>query len=523
AGACLLAAGLLFASGASVVGAALLVLALVAGGAAALSALRPGSARSHARRAEAALLPYRQASAEAARDHAEAIRVATESGLPTDPAQLDELADRTLAAAPLAASAADWDRRLAGLKSRQRAAMATLAQALRDRGEIIADGQDAQSAAADYATSCEARATQQQAAERVTMLHVELKARQAEEAAASAAETRLASIADSLRVTSRDLGLDEEADADRLAASLEDWREQRGAALQANQLALAEWQQLQSLLGSATLTELEAEANRRRQRANELGAALPPGAVALPDLDDPDRHLATLRDEAQRLRGEYDVAAGNLVARRDALPDVAEAEEATALARAELDRVQGLAAGIDATLQLLRAAEERIHRDLAPILGQAVARWLPIVSRGAYAEISVDPAHLTVSVKERQTGQWRDARLLSEGTREQIYLLLRVAMAQHLVTTGETAPLLLDEVTAQSDGDRKRELLGVLHKLSGERQVVLFTHDDDVVAWAEGALHEPKDRLVRLDPQPARVPIRSAMQLPGELAPLTID
>jgi DNA repair protein SbcC/Rad50 len=129
----------------------------------------------------------------------------------------------------------------------------------------------------------------------------------------------------------------------------------------------------------------------------------------------------------------------------------------------------------------------------------------------------VDPADLNVRVKEEATGQWRTARLLSEGTREQIFLLLRVAMAEHLVTTDERAPLILDEVTAQADAQRKVQLLEVLHHLSAERQVVLFTHDDDVVAWAKAALREPHDRLVRLE-APRRiavVPVEPA----GESAP----
>ena len=88
--------------------------------------------------------------------------------------------------------------------------------------------------------------------------------------------------------------------------------------------------------------------------------------------------------------------------------------------------------------------------------------------------------------------------MLSEGTREQIYLLLRVAMAEHLVTPGEMAPLLLDEVTAQADAERKRRILGVLHELSADRQVILFSHDDDVLAWAADSLAEPRDRLIRL-------------------------
>jgi len=74
-------------------------------------------------------------------------------------------------------------------------------------------------------------------------------------------------------------------------------------------------------------------------------------------------------------------------------------------------------------------------------------------------------------------------------------------MAEHLVTNGETAPLLLDEVTVQSDPERKRQLLSVLHALSAERQVVIFTHDDDVVAWADAHLDAERDATVRLAPR----------------------
>jgi uncharacterized protein YhaN len=160
--------------------------------------------------------------------------------------------------------------------------------------------------------------------------------------------------------------------------------------------------------------------------------------------------------------------------------------------------VQELAAVIDETLSLLETAERRVHRDLAPILTASVQRHLPAITGGAYVEVGMNPRDLSVDVKEARTGQWRDARLLSEGTREQIYLLLRVAMAEHLVTTDDMAPLLLDEVTAQADSDRKRRVLAVLHELSADRQVILFSHDEDVVAWAADLLSEPRDRLIRL-------------------------
>src|SRR4029077_3502087 len=130
-------------------------------------------------------------------------------------------------------------------------------------------------------------------------------------------------------------------------------------------------------------------------------------------------------------------------------------------------------------------------------------RHLPDITGGAYVEVGMNPRDLSVDVKEARTGQWRDARLLSEGTREQIYLLLRVAMAEHLVTTEESAPLLLDEVTAQSDPERKLRMLEVLHALSTDRQIVLFSHDAEVMEWAALALRGPRDRLIRLGVGPS--------------------
>jgi exonuclease SbcC len=192
---------------------------------------------------------------------------------------------------------------------------------------------------------------------------------------------------------------------------------------------------------------------------------------------------------------------------------VAETEERAEAARTERARVQDLAAVIDETLSLLQTAERRVHRDLAPILTESVQRHLPAITGGAYVEVGMNPRDLSVDVKEASSGQWRDARLLSEGTREQIYLLLRVAMAEHLVTTrGERAPLLLDEVTAQADPERKRRMLDVLHALSADRQVILFSHDDEVVAWAAESLREPRDRLIRLV-APASRPLVEAASL----------
>jgi uncharacterized protein YhaN len=52
------------------------------------------------------------------------------------------------------------------------------------------------------------------------------------------------------------------------------------------------------------------------------------------------------------------------------------------------------------------------------------------------------------------------------------------------MTTYVTVPLVLDDVTVQSDPERTRAILELLHGLSTERQIVLFTQEPEVVQWA---------------------------------------
>ncbi len=77
-------------------------------------------------------------------------------------------------------------------------------------------------------------------------------------------------------------------------------------------------------------------------------------------------------------------------------------------------------------------------------------------------------------------------------------MLLRLALAQRLTTTDERVPVILDDVTVQSDTDRTVAALDLLHELSAEHQVVLFSQEDEVLRWAEVELNDGRDRLIRL-------------------------
>jgi DNA repair protein SbcC/Rad50 len=431
-------------------------------------------------------------------------------------AWLDSRASR-LAGADVRA-AADLERQLEADSAARRMRLHEATRQAEDglRAALAARGAgsvgDLRAAVGAYEAACAEREDLVRTAAAAEGLRRAIEARSAAEEGAARAEQAAAAIETALREAALRIGDSADGPPESLAAALAAWQAQRGEVARASEIAIREWQELQGLLAGETLAELQGQAADRARAAAALATAA--GIhLALPIGVDPGEAMNAARGEASRAKEVVDALNGELRLLAGTMPDVVEAEERADAARTELARVQDLAAVIDETLSLLQTAERRVHRDLAPILTESVQRHLPAITGGAYVEVGMNPRDLSVDVKEASTGQWRDARLLSEGTREQIYLLLRVAMAEHLVTTrGERAPLLLDEVTAQADPERKRRMLDVLHALSADRQVILFSHDDEVVAWAAESLREPRDRLIRLV-APASRPLVEAASL----------
>ena len=93
--------------------------------------------------------------------------------------------------------------------------------------------------------------------------------------------------------------------------------------------------------------------------------------------------------------------------------------------------------------------------------------------------------------------RWQRAEVLSHGTAEQVYLLLRLALARHLAS--QSCPLILDDAVAASDSQRKHNLLETLLAVSESTQVILFTHEDDVCTWAQERLVSGPHKLTELN------------------------
>lgn len=248
-----------------------------------------------------------------------------------------------------------------------------------------------------------------------------------------------------------------------------------------------EWGRYQEKIEGVTLAGLEREAKKAAAEAEKHSAGRDN------DLYEELRRAGPTAVEKQRdkyegewndLRRDLDRARGESKQVEKTLPDLIELEEALEVAMARRDRVQRLHATLGNTIRFLEQAEERVHRNIAPILRRGVRRGLSRITGGRYSDCRVDPKTLAIRVCGDEK-RWRPAEDLSRGTAEQIYLLLRVTLAEHLGNPDEPCPLILDDPTASSDPDRRDAVLNTLLEIAAERQVVVFTHDPGVRDWAE--------------------------------------
>ncbi len=393
---------------------------------------------------------------------------------------------------------ADWQSRGAELDAEVKRLRNTLREGFELREYSLGD--DVASTYTQYVADCTVRAKSAVILSRKPDLERRLRIAEELERERIAYEERRTELAEKLAQIAYRCGID--APPERLRKELSAWQAERTERLKQSREALITSEELQGILQGESVEELESRALAKANEADTLIARLTEqehsdlnGSGGAPSPQEV-RRLGELANDA---RSAADRHAGEIDSMARTLPSVAEAKEASSQAAEELTRVETLRDTLERAYGFLERAQDTVHRDIAPILRGTLEKWLPRVTNGLYARAAVDPETLRVRVASNG-GPWRDAQLLSHGTAEQIYLLLRIAMVNHLTkASSETCPLLLDDVTAHCDSVRTLAVMDLLHQISAERQVIVFTQQDAVVSWAEQHLNPERDRIELLD------------------------
>ena len=81
----------------------------------------------------------------------------------------------------------------------------------------------------------------------------------------------------------------------------------------------------------------------------------------------------------------------------------------------------------------------------------------------------------------RSTGKQVYVEGMSTGTRDQLYLALRLASLEKYLESSEPMPFIVDDILIDFDDYRSQVALSSLAELAGKTQVILFTHHSQVV------------------------------------------
>lgn len=137
-------------------------------------------------------------------------------------------------------------------------------------------------------------------------------------------------------------------------------------------------------------------------------------------------------------------------------------------------------------LMLLRniilKAESIYREENQPDVLKKAGKYLKAITGGRYFDFYGEEGDKALDVMSNYRKQPLNTEkmTLSRGTKEQIYLALRLSLANHLDSSGERLPLFLDEVFINWDENRMDNAAALFNEIKYERQVFLFTCHRDL-------------------------------------------
>jgi uncharacterized protein YhaN len=121
----------------------------------------------------------------------------------------------------------------------------------------------------------------------------------------------------------------------------------------------------------------------------------------------------------------------------------------------------------------LKEANAQLQTLFSPLISRRAAALMGKMTDSAYTGVYFD-REMRFSAQRSGDLNAHALEYLSEGTRNQLYLAVRLAICE-LVLTEEPCPLILDDVLAAFDDKRAKDTLRLLKELSADRQILLLT------------------------------------------------
>lgn len=123
---------------------------------------------------------------------------------------------------------------------------------------------------------------------------------------------------------------------------------------------------------------------------------------------------------------------------------------------------------------VLDNANTALQSRFSPALGEKAANIFTKLTHGKYNKVLLD-RKMTPSAQENGSFLSREILALSQGTADQLYLAVRLAICDMVLPAANCVPIFLDDALVTFDDARMAAALDYLVELAGQRQILLFT------------------------------------------------
>ena len=232
------------------------------------------------------------------------------------------------------------------------------------------------------------------------------------------------------------------------------------------------WQQMRKNWEQYDSASLEFQQAEKYLSALQDMARAVPTPPAMEDIlsyppEETDKLLLEAREDLQRLQHRL----GQYQGRMEALGDGLALKTQLSSVRQRIEKLEETYQALGLALDTLAQARQELQRKFAPRIASRAQQLLYRMTAGRYDRLTLneDFSLMTAAAQEETMHEvlWR-----SDGTMDQLYLALRLAVAEELIPD---APLVLDDAFVRFDDIRLKAALEILKTESEQKQVILFT------------------------------------------------
>jgi uncharacterized protein YhaN len=176
-------------------------------------------------------------------------------------------------------------------------------------------------------------------------------------------------------------------------------------------------------------------------------------------------------NQLTREQQELQIRQGQVQGQMEALGQEAPLLRQLSAINERIHRLEAIYSATVYAMETLAEASSSLQRKFAPRISQRAQALFSQLTDGRYDRLLLD-ADLTIQAGAANEVTLRSGLWRSDGTADQQYLALRLAVAEELTPE---APLVLDDALVRFDETRLAQAMQILKDAAKNKQVILFT------------------------------------------------